>query len=82
MAWIKMIQEAEAEGKLKKLYERMTSPERPRVANILKVHSLNPNVLEAHLGLYKQIMFGKSGLSRAQREMIATVVSSINACHY
>jgi AhpD family alkylhydroperoxidase len=27
-------------------------------------------------------MFGKSGLSRAEREMVATVVSAANRCHY
>lgn len=77
-----MIAEEKAEGKLKKIYDRLTGPNNPRVANILKVHSLHPDVLEAHLGLYRSIMFGKSGLSRAQREMIAIVVSNINACHY
>ena len=27
-------------------------------------------------------MFGKSNISRTQREMIAVVVSSVNKCHY
>ena len=77
-----MIKEGEAEGKLKKIYDRLTGSNNPRVANILKVHSLHPDVLEAHLNLYRSIMFHKSGLSRAQREMVAVVVSNINACHY
>ncbi|AZR73820.1 peroxidase [Anoxybacter fermentans] len=82
MAWIKVINENEAKGKLKKLYDRLMGPDKSQVANILKVHSLNPDVLEAHLNLYRRVMFGQSGLSRAQREMIAVVVSSVNSCHY
>lgn len=61
---------------------KLTGPGNDKVAHVLKVHSLNPDVLEAHLNLYKKIMFGKSNLSRKQREMTATVVSNINKCHY
>ena len=82
MAWIDMIDENEAEGKLAELYDKLTGPRNDKVAHVLKVHSLNPDVLEAHLNLYKTIMFGKSNLSRKQREMTATLVSNINECHY
>lgn len=78
MSYIRLIQEHEAGGKLKELYEGMGN----KVANILKVHSLFPESLEAHLGFYKTLMFKKSPLSRAQREMIATTVSAANHCHY
>lgn len=77
-ARIKMLEENEAEGLLKELYEKFNG----KMANILKVHSLNPRSLAAHLDYYKVIMFGKSPLSRKVREMIATVVSSTNKCHY
>jgi alkylhydroperoxidase family enzyme len=75
---IEMINYEDSEGKLKEVYDKLGG----RVANILKVHSLFPQSLESHLGFYKTIMFGKSPLSRAQREMIATVVSATNGCHY
>lgn len=78
MSYIQLIHENEAEGKLKELYESMGN----RVANILKVHSLFPESMETHLQYYKTIMFKKSPLSRAQREMIATTVSAVNHCHY
>ena len=81
MAWIKVIQEAEAGGELKQLYEQMTEPW-GGVDNILKIHSLNPASLRAHFEIYKTLMRGRSGLSRIQREMIAVVVSSVNHCHY
>jgi len=82
VAWIKMISESEATGKLKKLYKRITGKDDGVVANILKVHSLHEDALEAHLKLYKTIMFGESGLTRQQRETIATLVSQVNLCDY
>lgn len=82
MPWIKQIDEADATGKLATLYRQLGAGPHRQVANILKVHSLHPDALEAHLQLYHTIMFGQSGLSRAQREMVAVVVSATNACHY
>lgn len=82
MAWIKEISETEATGKLEDLYKRIQGRTKAEVANILKVHSIHPDAMEAHLNLYEVIMFGESGLSRSQREMIAVVVSSTNACEY
>jgi uncharacterized peroxidase-related enzyme len=81
MAWIKMIQESEAVGRLKELYEKYTEPW-GGVDNILKIHSLNVKSLQTHFDLYAHLMRGKSDLSRAQREMIAVVVSAVNRCHY
>jgi len=81
MAWIKCVEEKEATGKLKEHYEHIKRT-RGKIANILKVQSLNPDALKTHLDLYLTIMFGKSGLTRIQREMIATVVSATNSCEY
>lgn len=81
MAWITMIPESEAEGELKALYDRLAAPW-GGVDHILKIHSLNPASLRAHYELYKTLMYGRSGLSRVQREMIAVVVSATNRCHY
>jgi len=81
MAWIRMIPEDEASGRLKELYRKVEEPT-GGVDNILKVHSLNPPSLEAHFQLYVTLMRGPSELSRAQREMIAVVASAANRCHY
>ncbi|CAN5481553.1 hypothetical protein BH10ACI1_BH10ACI1_27790 [soil metagenome] len=81
MAWIKVIDESEAEGKLQELYAKMVEPW-GGVDNILKIHSLNPVSLQAHFDFYKAVMRGSRDLSRTKREMIAVVVSSINHCHY
>lgn len=81
-AWIKVISEEEAEGWLAELYEKYLDPVHGVVDNILKVHSLKPRTLRDHGQLYVTTMQGPSELSRAEREMIAVVVSSINHCHY
>lgn len=81
MAWIEEIEETEADDKLARIYAELIE-KRGKVSNILKVHSLNPDALRNHLDLYMTIMFGKSGLSRAEREAIAVVVSANNDCAY
>lgn len=81
MAWIKVVEESQAVGRLKELYEKLTAPW-GGVDNILKIHSLNPRSLNAHVELYRALMFGPSELSRAQREMIAVTVSALNHCVY
>lgn len=82
MTWIKTIDRAEAEGKLKQIYDRIRPDENADIPEVLKKHSLNPEVLQAHVKLYKAIMYGRSDLSRSDREMVATVVSKVNECHY
>ena len=52
------------------------------VGNILRIHSLAPHVLAAHLELYKAAMHSPGEISRQDREMIAVVVSQANNCHY
>ncbi len=81
MAWIAEIDEQEAEGLLKDQYSKLKEPW-GGIDNILKIHSLNPESLAAHVQLYKTVMFGKSPIPRIDREKIALVVSSINQCHY
>ena len=81
MAWIRVIPPTEVNGELAEQYERMREPD-GTVDNILTIHSLNPASLRAHYDLYKVCMYGPSELSRAQREMVAVVVSVTNHCHY
>ena len=81
MTWIKVIEENESQGELKKVYEEIQKS-RGKVANILKSHSLNPGALKAHLDLYLILMFGDSPLNSEEREMLAVCVSSANNCNY
>jgi len=66
---------------LGQLYRKLEQ-ERGKIANILKVHSLDPVALNAHMALYVHLMFGESGLSREERELIAVAVSVANSCRY
>jgi len=81
VALIATVAEADAQGDLAALYNRMANPE-GRVAHILKSSSLHPAVLARHYDLYREIMFGPSPLDRAQRLMLATAVSTLNGCNY
>lgn len=81
MAWIRVIDESQAEAELRAQYEDVRS-RRGSISNVMKVHSLDPKAMKLHLDLYIHLMFGKSTLTRAQREMIAVVVSQANKCRY
>jgi uncharacterized peroxidase-related enzyme len=81
LAYIRLIDEDEAEGPLREEYD--AAIERAgKVFNILKAMSLRPAVLTASMALYREIMFGESGLSRQERELLATVASAEQSCHY
>lgn len=82
MTWIRTIDPAEAKGLLARLYDAAIQ-RAGRVYNIIRCQSLRPSTLRASTTLYKEVMFSPaSPLSRAQREMIATSVSQLNACRY
>ncbi len=81
-AWIEVIPEDKAEGLLRELYDQEMDKRHNVVDNIMKVHSLHPESLRAHADLYHTVMHGRSGLRRAEREMIGVVVSVLNQCHY
>jgi len=81
VALIATVDEAVAEGELAEVYRHIAGAA-GAVAHILKSSSLHPAVLRRHDDLYREVMFGPSPLSRAQREMVATAVSVLNGCHY
>jgi len=81
VAHLRLIDAGEADGVLAEEYD--AAVERAgKVFNILKAMSLNPRVLRASMELYKEIMLGESGLSRRERELLATVTSAEQSCHY
>lgn len=82
MAWITTLPDAEADGPLRELYDRVRDPQAGEVDEIMRIHSLHPAGLEAHLALYNAAMRGTQGLRKLERELIALVVSLINSCHY
>ena len=82
MAWIETIEPSAASGLLKRLYDAAVK-RAGKVFNVIRLQSLRPETLRASTQLYMEVMHSKrSPLSRARREMIATVVSRANSCHY
>ncbi len=81
MAFIRTIDENEAEGRLVGIYAEL-GKRSGRISNIFKIQSNNPPALQGMLGLYKATMRSDSPLTLAQREMLALVVSKTNGCHY
>ena len=81
MAWIETVPEDQATGKLQEVYARRGRA-RGGVSEVMKVHSLHPEAMAAHLELYLEIMFGRSPLPRPLREAVGAYVSALNACRY
>lgn len=81
MPWIHQVPIDEAEGSLKREFDRALK-RAGRVWNIVHVMSANAAVMRTSMDLYIAIMYGSSPLSRVQRELLATVVSAELACHY
>ncbi|MBO6516678.1 MAG: peroxidase-related enzyme [Bacteroidia bacterium] len=81
MARIHVTQYEEAEGRLKEIYDDLIQ-KRGKLADVHMIQSLRPESIVKHMELYLEIMFSKSELSRAEREMIAVVVSASNQCEY
>ncbi len=81
MAWIDEIEPNDATGELADAYAEVAGS-RGVVANLFRAHSVHPSFMTMHLALYRELMFGPSELTRAERETIAVAVSSVNECFY
>lgn len=96
MTWITHTPAQDAEGELKKAYERIYTlypaeyrDEVPAVTkpdgsadSVVSSHSLLPEVMEHIFSAYGRLLDDRLPLSRRQHEMIATLVSSLNRCFY
>ena len=81
MPHLRLIDVEEATGQLREEYDAAVG-RAGKVFNIVKAMSLRPGVLRASMALYREIMFGESGLSRKERELLATVASAEQSCDY
>jgi uncharacterized peroxidase-related enzyme len=73
--------EEDAPPAVKELFDK-ASERLGFVPNVLRIYALRPRHLELWNALYDDLMRGDSALTKAQREMIAVVVSTVNRCHY
>ena len=81
MPWIYQVPVEEATGLLKEEFDAAIQ-RAGRVWNIVHIMSINPLALRGMIGIYSALLFAEGPLSRFQREMLATVVSSELRCVY
>ena len=93
MAWIRTIPMSEADEKLRRAMESQrdlypveyATPVRPTAdgaAGIVASHTLIPDALYHAFSTFGALMSPDLPLNRRQHEMIATMVSVTNRCHY
>jgi alkylhydroperoxidase family enzyme len=79
---IPIVQESEATGELADLYDEVRETFGIGfVPDVFKLVSTRPDFMRPLLAQY-QAMFQGGVLSRDIKELIATVVSTTNSCHY
>ena len=82
MTWIQTVSYDEAEGRLRRLYDRVKGPDN-NVDNIMLAHSLRPHTMEGHMTLYKYVLHHSSNvLPKDYLETIGVYVSALNRCDY
>lgn len=82
MSWIEVIDYANADSKLKKIYDRIKGPN-DNIDNVLSIHSLRPHSLIGHMTLYKNVLHNSNNsLPKWYLESIGIYVSLLNQCDY
>ena len=83
MASVRLIDEAEASGKVKVLFEEIKSGLGiDFVPNLYRAMASNPDYLEANWRRVKAIMVASGKLDRMTKEIVAVAVSAVNGCRY
>jgi uncharacterized peroxidase-related enzyme len=78
-----LVGEADAPNEVKQLYASFrTTFDRQEVPGILQCFATHPPLLEHMMGLAETMLFSAGALGRANKEMLATFVSSNNLCAY
>ncbi len=81
ISWLRVPEPSELPGELKELM-RAAEEKFGFVPHVLRALALRPDHLLAWWRFYDLLMRGEGKLSRAEREMIALVVSRLNDCEY
>jgi uncharacterized peroxidase-related enzyme len=81
MSWLRVPDESEVPEEVLELW-REPLERLGFVPHVLRVFALRPDHLRLWWAYYDELMRGESGLTKAEREMIAVVVSAQNRCHY
>lgn len=82
MAWIETVPYEQSTGRLRQLYDRIKGPG-THVDNIMKAHSLRPHTMEAHMMIYKYVLYHSANkVPSWLLETIGAYVSVLNGCGY
>jgi uncharacterized peroxidase-related enzyme len=81
MAFIRMIDPEEAEGRLKAIYEQDGAAS-GHVSPVTRMWSLRPDALEKYLAFKKTVFFGGTTLGRVREELLAVVLSRLTRCSF
>jgi alkylhydroperoxidase family enzyme len=79
MAYIRVVEEDEAQGILKEQYDAFAG-RRGYVSNMVKAWSLRPEMLEAWHTLFRRIRGGSLGARKL--ELISLVCSALAGCEF
>lgn len=81
-AWIRMVEDANADNTLMDALELARTPH-GTVDNVMRVHSLRPATLQAHVALYRAVLHDETNtLPGWFQETLASYVSILNHCDY
>ncbi len=81
LSWLRVPDEREVPAGVKEIW-REPREKLGFVPNVLRIFALRPRHLAGWWRYYDELLRGDSGLTKAQREMIAVTVSVANRCHY
>ena len=81
MPYVRTSPYEEPQGELTEAYDMMIKS-RGRISNVQAVSSLRPHIMKTLGGHVASVMFGESGVSRADREMVAAGVSATTKFQY
>ncbi|UWQ90585.1 peroxidase-related enzyme [Aliisedimentitalea scapharcae] len=81
-AWIHMVPDEEADGRLKELLDKARTPH-GTVDTVMRVHSLRPETMNGHVTLYRSALHSKDNkLPFWFLEVVASYTSILNDCTY
>ncbi len=81
-AWIEMIDDTQANGRLKDLLDKARTPH-GTVDTVMRIHSLRPEAMNGHVTLYRSVLHSKDNvLPFWFLEIVASYTSVLNDCTY
>ena len=81
MAYIKTVKYEDSQGLVRQAYDRVFE-KRGSLPNVLAVNAARPHIMRSIESHSRIVMQTESGLTAAERQMIAAVVSGVKECVY